>query len=209
VAGSDPAAGSQRRPAHRSSIALSAVPHAPVSNCCSAEWRARSKGHRPQNKIPASCPTRRSRSRHDRKAKRAGVEGDLALVSMKGGGRLIRPPVRPHNKKKKESKEESKRTREATFSMRKPRRPPFTNASIAVLTHSWLTNGLWSVVRFGSRCGKDGARRGIARSQSQKFSPSDVLRSESVASSLRLTSPRCRSGSLCHVRPLRARHDAP
>jgi hypothetical protein len=41
--------------------------------------------------------------------------------------------------------------------MRKPRRPPFTNASIAVLTHSWLTNGLWSVVRFGSRCGKDGA----------------------------------------------------
>src|SRR5262249_33680001 len=71
----------------------------------------------------------------------------------------------------KESKEESKRTREATFLMRKPRRsPPFANASIAVLTHSWLTNGLWYVLRFGSRCGKDGARRGIARSQSQKFS---------------------------------------
>jgi len=60
------------------------------------------------------------------------------------------------------------------YPMRKPR--PFaiaycpiicTNASIAVSTHSRLMNG--AVMRFGSRCGKDGARRGIARSRAQKF----------------------------------------
>src|SRR6516164_3074625 len=35
-----------------------------------------------------------------------------------------------------------------------------TNASIAVSTHSRLTNGLWSVMRFGSRCEKGRARQG-------------------------------------------------
>ena len=157
VAGSDPATGSQRRPAHRSSIALSAVPHAPLSNCCSAEWRARSEGHRPQNKIPASCPARRSRGRHDRKAKRAGVEGDLALVSMRGvdasyvhlSGLIIR---RRKKARKKQANKGSKRTREQgkqAFQCVGRGVPPFTNASIAVSTHSRLTNGLWSVLGAG------------------------------------------------------------
>ena len=67
-----------------------------------------------------------------------------------------------------------KRFGRTDYPMHKPR--PFaiaycpiicTNASIAVSTHSRLMNG--AVMRFGSRCGKDGARRGIARSRAQKF----------------------------------------
>src|SRR6516164_5450425 len=57
-----------------------------------------------------------------------------------------------------------------------------TNASIAVSTHSRLTNGLWSVMRFGSRCGKYGARRGIARSRAQKFGNPVRLRLAAIRS---------------------------
>ena len=64
-----------------------------------------------------------------------------------------------------------------------PTAPSFApNASIAVSTHSRLTNGLWYVMRFGSRCGKYGARRGIARSRAQKFGNPVRLRLAAIRS---------------------------
>lgn len=79
---------------------------------------------------------------------------DASYVHLSG---LIR------RRRKKARKKASKQGKQA-FQCANRGVPPFTNASIAVSTHSRMTNGLWSVMRFGSRCGKDGARRGIARS---------------------------------------------
>jgi hypothetical protein len=66
--------------------------------------------------------------------------------------------------------------------MRKPRRPPVYQCVDCGL--DTFAADEWFMVRIGSRCGKDGARRDIARSRAQKFSASDALRSGPVASSL-------------------------
>jgi hypothetical protein len=64
-----------------------------------------------------------------------------------------------------------------------------SNAQTTSLRHRLLPHHLHpmrrlcSVVRFGSRCGKEGARRGIARSRAQKFGNPERLRLAAIRSS--------------------------